>query len=163
MELDLESEAALEKLSALAKAHEDANKLKASEINILRRREQIALNEIEETTKLRQEVRDFNHSIKIMTEELVASVALQQLQMKKFQALEDEMEEMRNNMLLLLTEHSPQAVKEAVDELTRRKLLKKYQKNLDKLKEQAAEFGLEIPLRILNAIEKEQQNIDDLS
>lgn len=163
MELDLESESALEKLSALAKAHEDANKLKASEINILRRREQIALNEIDETTKLRQEVREFTNAVKIMTESLVASVALQQLQLKRFQSLEDEMEEMRNNMLLLLTEHSPQVVKEAVDELSRRKQLKKHQRNLDKLKEQAAEFGLEIPLRILNAMEKEQDNIDRLS
>ena len=75
-------------------------------------------------------------------------------------------------LLILLTEKSPQKVIETRDDLqdiidlrqeNRKKLIKKRIKNLDKLKEQAAEHGsIDVPLSLSNRIEAEQEELNRL-
>ena len=156
-------EAALDVLSRIAKAKEDENRLRQSETNILRRREQMALNEIEETAKLRHEVQRLILELDKLGEQIGASIAAQQLQAAQIKALREDVGKIDDNMVLLLTEHSPQAVRVAIDETSQRKLIRQHRKNLEKLLEEAATFGSgNEPLKLKNQIEREQQALDDL-
>lgn len=160
-------EAALEKLSALAQAKEDANRLKQSELNILRRREQIALDDIDQTTKLRYEVKRFIIELKKLADEIVASSLGQKLVLLEVRQLKSEMEQLQSNMVLLLTERNPVKITQAIDELdnilTIKKQLKQRRKNLAQLEEQAAKYGsLDVPLKLQNSIEAEQEKIVEL-
>jgi len=160
-------EAALEKLSALAQAHQEANRLKQSENNILRRREQIALDDIDQTTKLRYEVQRLILELDKLADEIAASLLAQKLVVQEVRQLKAEMEQMQSNMVLLLTEKSQvriqEATKELEDVLTLKKQLRQHKKNLAQFKEQAAKYGaLDIPLRITNQIEAEQDSIAEI-
>lgn len=71
-------------------------------------------------------------------------------------------------LLLLLTERSPHKIEEAREDLeaeiaererNRRKLLGQHRRNLAKLEEQAASYGLQVPLNLANEIEVEQAEI----
>lgn len=156
-------EAALEKLSALAQAKQEANRLQASELNILRRKEQTALLQIEETAKLRFEVKELILELDKLAEQIGASIAAQQLQAAQLKALREDVGKIDDNMLLLLTEHNPQAVKAAIDETSNRKLIRQHQKNLDKLLEEAATYGSgNEPLKLKNQIERERQALEEL-
>lgn len=156
-------EAALEKLSALAQAQQEANRLKNSELNILRRKEQEALLSLEETTKLRHEVQRLINELDKLAEEIGASISAQQLLTAQIKSLREQVGQIDDNMLLLLTEHSNEAVKVAIDETSKRKLIRQHRKNLDKLQEEAATYGSgNEPLKLKNQIEREQQALDDL-
>ena len=156
-------DAAIEALSRIARAKEDENKLRQSENNILRRREQIALDDIDQTTKLRHEVQRLILELDKLAEQIGASISAQQLQAAQIKGLREDVGKIDDNMVLLLTEHSPQAVKVAIEETGKRKLIRQHRKNLDKLLEQAAEYGSsDMPLHIQNKIDREQQALDDL-
>lgn len=154
---------ALDKLSALARAQEDANKLKASELNILRRAEQWAMEEREATVKLRSEVERLITDLRELSEHLAANNMALQVLTKEFRALREEVGKVDDNTLLLLTEHNPQAVTKAIDETSKRKLIRQHQKNLDKLLEEAATYGSgNEPLKLKNQIERERQALEEL-
>lgn len=160
-------DAALEKLSALAKAQEDANRLKQSELNILRRKEQEALNQIEETVKLRHEVQRLINELDILAEQITGYISGQQLVVQEIRQLKREMENLQSNMVLLLTEHNPIKTRQAIDELdnslTIKKQLRQLYKNLAKLEQQAGKYGsLDVPLKLQNSIEAEQEKIAEL-
>lgn len=74
-------------------------------------------------------------------------------------------------LLLLLTEHSPQKIQEAAEdleaEIAERKqhqkvLLRQRRRNLAKLQEQAASYGLRVPLDLANDIEAEEEAVSEL-
>lgn len=154
---------ALEKLSALARAKEDENKLRASELNILRRREQIALSQIEETATLRHEVQRLILELDKLAEQIGASIAAQQLQAAQIKALREDVGKIDDNMLLLLTEHSQPAIDDAIDQTSKRKRKRQHRKNLDKLLEEAATYGSgNEPLKLKNQIDREQQTLEEL-
>lgn len=164
MEID---EAALEKLSALATAQLDANRLKQSELNILRRKEQEALNQTEETTKLRHEVQRLINELDKLADEIAASILAQKLQAHELGQVKTEMEQMQSNMVLLLTERNPVKITQAINELdnivTLKKQLRQHKRNLGQLQEQAAKFGqLDIPLKTTNQIEAELEKIVEI-
>lgn len=149
---------ALTRLSQLAQAQQEANRLKASELNILRRKEQVGLDEREATVKLRAEVGAMILALRELSEEIVAGRLALQLISRRIDELTKQQEQIESNMILLLTEHSPERVRQAAEiaetDLSRRRLIRKYRDNLDKLQEQAAEYGpLDVPLKIQNAIE----------
>lgn len=159
--------AALERLSALAKAQEDANRLKQSELNILRRKEQEALNQIEETVKQRHEVQRLINELDTLADEISAYTSGQQLIVQEVRQLKSEIEGLQSNMVLLLTERNPIKVTQAIDELennlTLKKQLRQHRRNLAQLNEQAAKYGsLDVPLKLQNSIEAEQEKIAEL-
>jgi hypothetical protein len=154
---------ALDKLSALARAQEDANKLKASELNILRRAEQWAMEEREATVKLRSEVERMITDLRELSEHLAANNMALQVLTKEARALREEVGKIDDNTLLLLTERNQPAVREAIDETSRRKRKRQHRKNLDNLLEEAATYGSgNQPLKLRNQIEREQQALDEL-
>lgn len=160
-------DAALERLSALAQAQLEANKLKQSEINILRRREQIALDDIDETTKLRHEVQRHIIELDKLANEIAASLLAQKLVGMEIRQLKAEMEQLQGNMVLLLTERNPVKITQAIDELdtilTLKKQLKQHKRNLAQFQEQSAKYGqLDIPVKLINSIEAEQDKIAEL-
>lgn len=160
-------EAALEKLSALAQAQLDANKLKASELNILRRKEQEALSQTEETVKLRYEVQRLINELDKLADEMAASILAEKLMAREVGQIRSEMESLQSTMILLLTERNPVKVTEAIDELdsilSKKKQLKQHKRNLSHLQEQAAKFGsLDIPLKLANQIEAELEKIAEI-
>lgn len=74
-------------------------------------------------------------------------------------------------LLLLLTERSNQKIEEAREDLEaemaerkdiQRKLLRQHRRNLNKLQQQAANYGLDVPLHLQNEIEAEEQAIAEL-
>lgn len=158
---------ALERLSALAKAQEDANRLKQSELNILRRKEQEALNQIEETVKQRHEVQRLINELDTLADEIAGYTSGQQLVANEVRQLKSEIESLQSNMVLLLTERNPIKVTQAIEDLdnilTLKKQLRQHIKNLAQLQEQAAKYGLlDVPLKIQNSIMAEQEKIDEL-
>lgn len=158
---------ALERLSALAKAQEDANRLKQSELNILRRREQLALNDVEETTKLRFEVQRLINELDKLADEIAASSLAQKLVAKEVSQLKSEIEQLQSNMVLLLTERNPVKITQAIDELdgilTLKKQLRQHKRNLAQLQEQAAKYGAsDTPLKLINSIESELDKIAEI-
>ena len=156
-------DAAIEALSRIAKAKEDDNRLRQSETNILRRREQIALDDIDQTTKLRHEVQRLILELDKLAEYIGASIAAQQLQSAQIKALREDVGKIDDNMVLLLTEHNQQAVTAAIDETSNRKLKRQHQKNMDKLLEEAATYGSgNEPLKLKNQIERERQALEEL-
>lgn len=160
--MDIDAEA-LEKLSALAQAQADANRLKSSEINILRRAEQWAMEEREATVKLRSEVERLITDLRELSEHLAANNMALQVLTKEIRTLREEVGKVDDNTLLLLTEHNQAAVTEAIDQTSKRKLKRQHQKNLDKLLEEAATYGSgNEPLKLKNQIERERQALDDL-
>lgn len=160
--MDIDAEA-LEKLSALAQAQQDANRLKSSEINILRRAEQWAMEEREATVKLRSEVERLITDLRELSEHLAANNMALQMLTKEIRTLREEVGKIDDNTLLLLTEHSNEAVKEAIDETSKRKRRRQHQKNLDKLLEDAAQYGsADVPLHLHNKIDRERQALEDL-
>lgn len=153
----------LEVLKAQAKADDEANRLKQAEVNALRRREQMSLEEREATVKLRYEVQQLKTGLEQLSEEISATIGSQQLLVIQVKRLQELVEKIDDTMLLLLTEHSQQALQEAIEETSTRKLKRKYQRNLDKLKEQAAGYGsLEVPLSLQNKIEAEERKLEEL-
>lgn len=164
MEID---EAALEKLSALATAQLDANRLKQSELNILRRKEQEALNQTEETTKLRYEVQRLINELDKLADEIAASILAEKLMAREVGQVKAEMEQMQSNMVLLLTERNPVKITQAINELdnigTLKKQLRQHKRNLGQLQEQAAKYGaLDTPLKLTNSIESELEKIAEI-
>lgn len=158
---------ALERLSALAKAQEDANRLKQSELNILRRKEQEALNQTEETTKLRHEVQRLINELDTLADEITASILAEKLMAREVGQIKAEMEQLQSNMVLLLTERNPVRVTQAIDELdnilTLKKQLRQHKKNLGHFQEQAAKYGeLDIPLKLQNSIGAELEKIAEI-
>lgn len=160
-------DAALERLSALAQAQLEANKLKNSEINILRRREQIALDDIDETTKLRHEVQRHIIELDKLANEIAASLLAQKLVIMEIRQLKNEIEQLQSNTILLLTERNPVKITQAIDELdtilTLKKQLKQHKRNLAQFQEQSAKYGqLDIPVKLINSIEAEQDKIGEI-
>lgn len=160
-------QAAFERLSALAKAQEDANRLKQSELNILRRREQEALDNTDATVKLRHEVQRLIDELDILADEIAAYTSGQQLVVQEVRQLKSEMEQLQSNMVLLLTERNPikvtQAIEDLENNLTTKKQLRQHRRNLAQLNEQAAKYGsLDVPLKIQNSIEAELETIAEL-
>lgn len=153
----------LEVLKQQAEIEKEANRLKQAEVNALRRREQMSLEEREATVKLRYEVQQLKTGLEQLSEEISATIGSQQLLVAQVKRLQELVEKIDDTMLLLLTEHSQEAIREAIEETSKRKLRRKYQRNLDKLKEQAAEYGsLEVPLSLQNKIEAEEKKIEEL-
>lgn len=160
--MDIDKDA-LEVLRQQIKVDEDKNRLRQAEVNALRRREQMSLDEREATVKLRYEVQQLKTGLEELSEEISATIGSQQLLVVQVKRLQELVEKIDDNMLLLLTEHSQQAIKEAIDETSNRKLKRKYQRNLDKLREQAAGYGsLEVPLSLQNKIEAEERKLEEL-
>lgn len=153
----------LEVLKQQAEIEKEANRLKQAEVNALRRREQMSLEEREATVKLRYEVQQLKTGLEQLSEEISATIGSQQLLVAQVKRLQELVEKIDDTMLLLLTEHSQEAIREAIEETSKRKLRRKYQRNLDKLKEQAAEYGsLEVPLSLQNRIEAEERKLEEL-
>lgn len=153
----------LEVLKQQAEIEKEANRLKQAEVNALRRREQMSLEEREATVKLRYEVQQLKTGLEQLSEEISATIGSQQLLVAQVKRLQELVEKIDDTMLLLLTEHSQEAIREAIEETSKRKLRRKYQRNLDKLKEQAAEYGsLEVPLSLQNKIEAEERKLEEL-
>lgn len=153
----------LEVLKQQAEVEKEANRLKQAEVNALRRREQMSLDEREATVKLRYEVQQLKTGLEQLSEEISATIGSQQLLVAQVKRLQELVEKIDDTMLLLLTEHSQEAIREAIEETSKRKLRRKYQRNLDKLKEQAAEYGsLEVPLSLQNKIEAEERKLEEL-
>lgn len=153
----------IEVLKQQAEADREANRLKQAEVNALRRREQMSLDEREATVKLRYEVQQLKTGLEQLSEEISATIGSQQLLVAQIKRLQELVEKIDDTMLLLLTEHSQEALKEAIDETSTRKLKRRYQRNLDKLKEQAAGYGsLEVPLSLQNKIEAEERKLEEL-
>lgn len=160
-------DATLDRLSALAQAQQEANRLKNSELNILRRKEQEALNQIEETTKLRHEVQRLINELDKLADEIAASSLAQKLVAKEVSQLKSEIEQLQSNMVLLLTERNPVKITQAIDELdgilTLKKQLRQHKRNLAQLQEQAAKYGAsDTPLKLINSIESELDKIAEI-
>lgn len=154
---------ALEVLKQQVKADEEANRLRQAEVNALRRREQMSLEEREATVKLRYEVQQLKTGLEQLSEEISATIGSQQLLVAQVKRLQELVEKIDDTMLLLLTEHSQQAVKEAIDETNARKIKRQHFRNLAKLREQAAQYGaLEVPLSLQNKIEAEERKLEEL-
>ena len=157
-------DAALERLSALATAQLDANRLKQSELNILRRKEQEALSQTEETTKLRHEVQRLINELDTLADEIAASILAEKLMAREVGQVKSQMERLESNMVLLLTERNPVKITQAIDQLenslTLKKQLRQHKKNLEHFQEQAAGYGsLDVPLKLTNQIEAELEKI----
>lgn len=158
---------ALDKLISYTKAQEEANRLKQTELNYLKRREQLSLDEREATVKLRAEVSRMITELQELSEEIAASIAVQQLAVKRIGQIEDRLLEIEQSQILLLTEHNPVKVRESAGNLeaivTKRKQLQRKIASLNKLKEQEALHGPgESPIILLNKIESLENQIAEL-
>jgi len=84
-----------------------------------------------------------------------------------FSSVSERIERIERNQVLLLTENNPQKVEQARAELeielAIKQELRKRQRNLNKLKNKAAEYGtIDVPLDLENKIEAEQEAIERL-
>lgn len=163
-------QAALEKLSAHIKAQEEANRLKISEINILRRREQLSLDEREATVKLRAEVERLVTALRELSEEIAANRMANQLTgqrlAQKIELLNQEVADVEKGLYSALSRDIAE-MRKSRDKLGthigRREELQTHYHNLEKLQAQAAKFGpLDVPLKIQNQIEELQNKINEL-
>lgn len=153
-----------ETLLQWAQAQLDANRLQQDANNIERRRQSIALQVIESAQHLAQEVRLFLHELRQAREAQVKQAIWQD---RVFEDIANRIERLERNQVLMLTENNPQKRTEASQglerELATRQELKKRYRNLSKLQEQAAEYGnVDTPLKLMNAIEAEQERIAEL-
>lgn len=165
---------ALDKLINYTKAQEEANRLKQTELNYLKRREQLSLDERESTAKLRLEVSRMITELQELSEEIAASIAVQQLTVKRLgqietriAQIEDRLLNIEQSQILLLTEHNPVKVRETAKDLeaivTQRKQLQRKIASLNKLKEQEALHAPgEAPITLLNKIDLLENQISEL-
>jgi len=152
-----------ENLLAWAQAQLDRNRLLQDANTLERRRQGIQFQVIEAAASLTQEVR-------LLIGELRRKQDSQDKQWlwldKVIEDLANRMDRQERNMALLLTEGNRDDKLDAAqvleNERSIRTQLKKHYKNLNKLNEQAAEHGTDIPLNLLNKIEAEQAVIAGL-
>ena len=157
---------AFKKLSAHVQAQQDANRLKQSEITILRRKEQIGLDEREATVKLRAEVERMVTALRELGEDITANIAADQLSRNKIDRLSSEVGDLEQGFYAVLSRDLAE-MRRSKDRLgqhiDRRKQLQLHYGNLEKLEEQAASYGpLEIPLKVSNQIEALKARIAEI-
>lgn len=153
-----------ETLLQWAQAQLDANRLQQDANTIERRKQAIALQVIEAAQHLGQEVRLLLHELRLTREAQQKQAIWQD---KVFEDIANRIERLERNQVLMLTENNPQKRAAASDELEHelalRKELKRRYRNLNKLQEQAAEYGsLDVPLKLANSIEAERERIAEL-
>jgi hypothetical protein len=152
-ELDDLNTPAFQLLSEHIEAQKEANRLKQAEVNSLRRREQLSLDERDETVKLRMEVRNLINELEKLSEEVSATTSISQLLAQQVKELKELIAKIDDTLLLLLTEHSQSLVNVAATEASNRKAERQNIKNLEILRERAAKYGpLDIPLSLQNQI-----------
>lgn len=151
----------------LVAAQQEANRLKQSELSILRRREQIILNSIDETTKLRQEIRQLNDYYR---KHALKEDALQDW----FEVLSDRVSRLERGIMLTLMDRldSPHVRAEGevmVSELnavlnteSKKRQLMQEHTNLREYQEREAEYAGEAPVSLLNKIKRTKEKIDKL-
>lgn len=159
-------QSALDALIAHTKAAEDANRLKQTEINLLRRREQFSLDEREATVKLRAEVERFISELRNLSEDISANIAASQLSRNKIDRLSQEIGDLEQGLYAVLSRDLAE-MRRSKDRLgqhiERRQELETHYRNLEKLQQQAAEYGpLDIPLKTSNAIEALKAKIAEI-
>lgn len=157
--MELDNAALLE----LAKAQVDANRLKQDELNLERRRQAIPLQIIEAAATLSQ---DFRQLMTEVRQDRKTYKGQFEWIDKIYEDLADRMDRLEHLIGLILIEGSKQEKKDAQQVLDNensiRRQLKKRYRNLNKLDEQAAGYGMDIPIQLLNAIEEEKAAIVDL-
>ena len=150
-------------LLAWAQAQLDRNRLLQDANTLERRRQGIQFQVIEAAASLTQEVR-------LLIGELRRRQDSQDKQWlwldKVIEDLANRMDRQEHNTMLLLTEGNKEDKLDAAqvleNERSIRTQLKRHYKNLNKLKEQEAEHGGDVPLNLLNKIEAEQAAIAQL-
>jgi hypothetical protein len=159
-------ENALEVLRQQVKADEDSNRLKQAELNVLRRREQLSLDERDATVKLRNEVERLVLELRALSEEISASISSEVLLSKKVEKLADELADVERGLYSVLSRDIAEMRRNKTrigEHLERKEELKQHYLNLQKLQSQAAQYGeLNAPLHILNAIEAEKRIIGEI-
>lgn len=162
MELD---DDALNILRSQVKAQEDANRLKTAEINVLRRREQLSLDERDATVKLRAEVERLVSELRELSEEISASTSLGMLLAKRVDKLADELADVEQGLYSVLSRDLTEMARSKVrlgSNIENNEELKTHYRNLARLKDQAARHGIDVPLHIANAIDAEERAIEEL-
>lgn len=162
MELD---DDALNILRSQVKAQEDANRLKTAEINVLRRREQLSLDERDATVKLRAEVERLVSELRELSEEISASTSLGMLLAKRVDKLADELADVEQGLYSVLSRDLTEMARSKVrlgSNIENNEELKTHYRNLARLKYQAARHGIDVPLHIANAIDAEERAIEEL-
>jgi hypothetical protein len=157
----------IQQLLKMARAQEDANRIEQSKLNVERRKETATLEILSSSQHLSQDVRQLIFEVRQLLDYFRAYALKEDAIRDMFESIAERMERMERNDILLLTENNPQkrveAAEELEQELTIKRQLKRRQRNLNKLLEQAAEYGeLDVPLKVRNAIEAEQEKIADL-
>lgn len=157
---------ALEILKAQVKADEEANRLKQSEINLLKRREQFSIDEREATVKLRAEVERLVLELRELSEEIAGSISGGQLLGRKIEILQQEMADIERGLYAVLSRDLAEMRRsrgQLGNHIERREEKLTHQRNLEKLQLQAAQYGpLDVPLKIQNAIEAEKQKLKEI-
>lgn len=152
-----------EALLSLARAQVDANRLKQDELNLERRRQAIPLQVIEAAASLSQEIRFFLPEVKKDRETFYKNIIWLD---KVYEDLSNRLERLEHLVGLLLVEGNSDRKREAGQELEQeasiRRQISKRRRNLNKLKEQAAEHGSDVPLGLQNQIEAEEAEITRL-
>lgn len=162
MELDND---ALDILRSQVKAQEDANRLKTAEINVLRRREQLSLDERDATVKLRAEVERLVSELRELSEEISASTSLGMLLAKRVDKLADELADVEQGLYSVLSRDLTEMARSKArlgNNIENNEELKTHYRNLARLKDQAARHGIDVPLHIANAIDAEERAIEEL-
>lgn len=162
MELD---DDALNILRSQVRAQEDANRLKTAEINVLRRREQLSLDERDATVKLRAEVERLISELRNLSEEISASTSLGMLLAKRVDKLADELADVEQGLYSVLSRDMAEMRRSKTrlgGHIEGKEELKTHYRNLARLKDQAAQYGIDVPLHITNAIDAEERAIEEL-
>lgn len=150
---------AIKQLSAYARAQEAANQIEQRKLQALLRRENIFLAIVETTQQLTSDVREL---LQCMRERNLADDAVREF----FIELSEQIERLERNQVLLLTEHNQsgiaRAIEDTVGNAAQRKLMRQYLKNLAHLREQAAIYGTDVPLELVNKIERTLEDIERL-
>lgn len=160
----------LNEISKYAKALEEKNRIEQSRLNIDKRKEQLQLDVIASSEHLKQEVRLVISEIREFVCKQIQRDEWQDKMIEELLArienIEERLDRLDHNQIILLA-HNPekreQARRELEEETQLRSLLKKHIQNLNKLKEQAANYGAtNTPLELSNRIEAEEIKVAEL-
>jgi hypothetical protein len=157
----------LETLTAIARAQEDANRLKQSELNLKRRQETAILEQIASTQHLQQDIRELIRENRQLLDYFRNHALKDDAAQDIYENISERMERLERNLLLIFTQNNPKRSQEAQAELeielAIKTELRKRQRNLNKLQNRAAEYGaIDVPLELQNRIEAEMEAIEKL-
>ena len=129
--------------------------------------ETAALEILSSSQHLAQDVRQLIYEVRQLLDYFRAYALKEDAIRDMFESIAERLERLERNEILLLTENNPEkrtrAAEELEQELASKRELKRRYRNLNKLQEQAAGYGeLDVPLKVRNAMEAEQEKIAEL-